>query len=341
MRHKPRGGWLLACLGLACASLVGPAHLSAEEPKLRVTLKGHGRDVYCLAFSPDGKRLAAGGNELVSLWDVKAGKIQTTFKDCGSVGSVAFSPSGKTLYAGFLWDVETGKKLKDWDDGDIKGVGPTFALSPDGKMVASYFGLAVGRMAITLSDAKTGKTIARFGEESPTNRDNGISTNAFSPDGETLVTGDYQKKIKLWNVKTGKLQATLDGSTDPVHQVVFSPDGKTLAAAYNDDFYREVGGSDHGTIKLWDVKTGKVRTTIVKHGNIVCSLAFSPDGKTLASGSWDKTIKLWDVATGKERATLTGHTDRVYSVAFSPDGKTLASGSGDCTIMLWDIPAAK
>jgi Tol biopolymer transport system component len=168
----------------------------------------------------------------------------------------------------------------------------------------------------------------------------GVAFVAYSPDGKTLASGSLDKTIKLWDVATGKEQATLKGHTDGVRSVAYSPDGKTLAS-----------GSDDQTIKLWDVATGKEQATLqgpfggVEH----VALAFSPDGETLASGSWDQTIlnpltinlKLWDVTTGKERATLKGHSSFVFSVAFSPDGKTLASGSGGIgrpgEIKLWDV----
>jgi WD40 repeat protein len=126
------------------------------------------------------------------------------------------------------------------------------------------------------------------------------------------------------------LHTTLTGHSHWVLSVAFSPDGQTLAS-----------GSHDKTIKLWDVKTGKLRYTLRGHSGSVRSVAFSPDGQTLASGSGDKTIKLWDVKTGKLRDTLSGHSGSVVSVAFSPDGQTLASGSYDKTIKLWDVKTGK
>src|SRR5262249_19575491 len=116
-----------------------------------------------------------------------------------------------------------------------------------------------------------------------------------------------------------KPRSALQGHTDMVQCVAFSPDGKILAS-----------GSRDRTIKLWDVASGKNTATLTGHKRGGWWLAFSRDGKVLASaGHRDQTVKLWDVQTGKNTATLTGHTDWVWSVAFSPDGKTVASGSSD------------
>jgi WD40 repeat protein len=127
-----------------------------------------------------------------------------------------------------------------------------------------------------------------------------------------------------------KERNSLEGHSNSVRSVVFSPDGKTLASASSDN-----------TIKLWHLETQKPIATLIGHSNLVNSVAFSFDGLILASASDDNTIKLWHLETQKPIATLTGHSDLVNSVAFSPDSKTLASASDDKTIKLWHLETQK
>lgn len=126
---------------------------------------------------------------------------------------------------------------------------------------------------------------------------------------------------------------TLRGHTSAVVALAFSPDSKTLASASYD-----------GTLRAWDMTSGRERATLGEYRGCLGCVAFSPDGKTLASGVIGSPgafpdlydVKLWDVTAAKMRTSLRG-TDHVHSVAFSPDGKTLASVNGAQTVTLWDL----
>ena len=116
------------------------------------------------------------------------------------------------------------------------------------------------------------------------------------------------------------------GHSDYVSAVCYSPHGKFM-----------LSGSFDGTLKLWEIATGKELRTFSEHTGLVCSVCFSPDGKYALSGSWDHSVKLWDVATGKELKSMDGHCGWVLSVGFSPDGKYAISGCDNWIIKLWDL----
>lgn len=152
----------------------------------------------------------------------------------------------------------------------------------------------------------------------------GVTSVAFNPGGDVLVTGSYDNTVRLWQVNTGALLRTLSGHTGTIWSVAFSPDGQTIASSGED-----------ATVRLWRASDGAPIRILRGHGRNVWSIAFSPDGQCLMSGSFDNTVRIWRVSTGELVRTLSGHTEAVVTVAYSPEGELIASGGDDATVRLW------
>lgn len=305
----------------ATASLYAAADLPLQH---RLTVnKG---EVSAVAFSPDRRTLATGGERTVRLWNVSDGRARATLTGAtDSVFSLAFSPDGHTVAAGMedgtarLWNVATGRShalIADRTGNSVESI----AFSPKGGTVAT--GGKNG--AVRLWDARSGHLRTTL-----TSHSGPVRTLAFSPTGGTLATGTGDKSARLWDLASHRTSKKLTGRVSIVASVAFSPDGKTLAAA------------DGNHVRLWDADTGNARATLTGHTGRVESVAFSPDGKTLATAGADNTARLWNTADDRTRMVLTGHSGLVTSVAFSPDGRRLATGSTDHTARIWGLPTSR
>lgn len=154
----------------------------------------------------------------------------------------------------------------------------------------------------------------------------GVTAIAFSPNAKFLVSGSWDKTLKIWAMPNGEIKKTLVGHTEMISAVAFSPNSKIIAS-----------GSADKTVRLWAAHNGQRLFTLGGHSGEVTSVAFSGDGSVLASAGVDRSIKLWSVARGKQLVNLIGHTDRVVAVAFSEDGKIFLSASADGTVRIWDL----
>jgi eukaryotic-like serine/threonine-protein kinase len=157
-----------------------------------------------------------------------------------------------------------------------------------------------------------------------------VTSVAFSPDDQRIVTGSLDRTAKVWEAVSGRELLTLQGHGARIVSVAFSPSGQRI-----------VTGSGDQTAKVWEAASGRELLTLQGHSAEVISVAFSPDGQWIVTGSLDRTAKVWEAVSGRELLTLEGHRAGVLSVAFSPSGQRIVTGSGDQTARVWEAASGR
>jgi RNA polymerase sigma factor (sigma-70 family) len=312
----------------------------------------HGNAVMRVAYAPNGRLVASGGNRTVKLWDTTTGRLVRELighTPDHNVSSLSFSPDGRLLASGGedwtvrLWDVATGKQLhllRPYRFGHLGTVScEHVAFLPDGT------GLVSGAFdgVVQVWDVGTGTERFRMQPPLPQQRKPHedpelIMALAVAPDGKTVAVANSARTIRLWDLARRNVGGEIDVASTWVRDLAFSPDGKTLAWCGTSPSPAQPSEG----IRLWDLKAGKLRLHLPGHRAGRCyGLSFSGDGRRLASSGYDNAVKVWDTDTGKELRSFAGHTDTPWSVAFAPDGLTVASGSADGSVRLWDVAEGK
>jgi WD40 repeat protein/serine/threonine protein kinase len=205
-----------------------------------------------------------------------------------------------------------------------------------------------------------------------------VNSVAYSPDGQRIVTGSFDRTAKVWDAVSGRELLTLKGHGDGITSVAYSPDGQRVvtggydetakvweaatgrelltlrghrayvnSVAFSTDGQRIATGSGDETVKVWDTASGLELLTL-KMGGMGACVAFSPDGQRIATGSWfgpttnrHSPAKVWDATTGRELLTLQEDSGDIGSVTFSPDGQRIMTGGGDRTAKVWDAATGR
>jgi WD40 repeat protein len=323
-------------------------HLGApKEGKVLGHLTGF---VPVVAFSPDGRRLVAGGGDesMLKIWDVATEEERTIFSPTiRHIRAVAFSPDGASLAVG---GVDSSIAIHDADTGrertQLSGRSAScLAFFPGDKTLAA--GLDDGTVALWDVDAgRVRKAFPGAGSR--------ITALAVSANGKWLAAGGprggrWAANLAIWSLDSDEGTVLSRGHGGTITALAFSPDSKTLAVARDD-----------GTIdRLARPLFVGTRPPLKAHAGRVRGLAYSPDGKSLGSVGEDGAIRIWDAVDGRQRMSLPGQIARrvessklevverdgesAYvskneiqdrpipnlSVAFLPDGKTLVVGYED------------
>ncbi|MFH2008014.1 MAG: protein kinase [bacterium] len=278
-----------------------------------------------VALSPNGRRLAAGGGDgVVHLFDVPTGQRRLLRGHGDQVHAVAFGPAGRRLASASwsgeirLWDASSGVLVRRWS-AHRSGIN-MLVFDGRGARLAS----AGKDRVVRVWSVPSGALLQALKGHQGVVRDV-----QFSRDSKALVSAGDDRQVIVWDPKSGRRQTTIKAPTR-VFSAAFRGDGQVVAT-----------GDLDGTIRLFEVPSGRAIGKIEGHVGRVRVVRFAPRDRWLASAGLDGEIRLWNPTTKRLHATLPGHEAGVYSLSFGARGKRLASVGTDRNVRLWAVDTAR
>ncbi|XP_046845637.1 apoptotic protease-activating factor 1-like [Xenia sp. Carnegie-2017] len=330
---------------LALVTTVGPSGLivisASKDCLIKVheletvmeleVLRGHTMEVYCLALSHCGTKLASGSYDSTTrLWNLDTYKLLFIMEaEGGFVNALDFSIDDKRLFSGSndgnmrIWNVANGKLLDKTQAHETNMHIRGLCTTRDGRMIAT------GSLDynVKLWDASTLSHLATLKGHTDT-----VYAVAATCDSKMIVSASGDKTLKIWNLQSFGEVRTLKGHQGEIYSVAVSSDSKHIVS----------GGQDMD-VRLWCFETGKSLFCFKGHSQSIRSVLIISNGRKALSGSQDKTFRMWDLDTNKHITdnSFRGHSEDVMDIAVTQDGSNCVSSSMDGTIKIWKCIEAK
>jgi WD40 repeat protein len=305
MRVAAAAALLLVIAGCGSGSgAIGRGDAKQLVELRRVRLGGQ---VLSVAWSPDGKRVAAGAPEGVALVDPTSARVRGFVRTDSQVWGVAWRRDGDVVAAA----TEDGRvRLSPGRVLEARFGAPAFSVSwsHDDRLAIGY---STGVVRVLGGDGR---------DRAPKVHDAEVIAVAWSHHGDRLASGSIDATVRVGSERFG------EPNGEDVNGIAWSPDDKRIAAANQD-----------GVVRIWDVERRKVVLRLRGHTGWTRGVDWSPNGELIATSGADATVRIWDGDDGKELRVLPAGRQETWAVAWSPDGKRLAAGDGDGTVRIWGL----
>ena len=315
------------------------AKADANAPRL-VRMFAHDGEIGAIAWSPDGERIAAGGqlHRALIIWDARSGaRLHTLDKEDGSITSVRWSGDGRYLAAGRMftaatrshvainvWDAQTGRRVHGFlgpdpsrpEANDVRS--GALAFSPDSAL------LAAGHLgAVSIHEVVTGRRLPIVKGHVSIGK-----VVAFTADSRLVATSGpaYGPVIQMFDAMSGMPVRSFTGGDQSPFALAVRSDGLEIASA----------NFQQPEISVWDTGSGRIVRSLTGHTWPIRALEYSRDGRFLASAAPGGGVMVWDARTGARLSSLPNPSEYVDCVAFSPDARYLAAPF-ERTVRVWDI----